>query len=161
METLHYGIIRKYQINQRMGNLLTDVATLKPRSVLSASQKSTMSKPRHTASTSQTLKPSNPSRNFLLEEDDEESEEFLKPSSAYSSKRAGTPTASDPYSLRRSGSSASLESGALRRTPSGMFMPFEGDEEEPLPPTLIGRVVDTVNTARDIGHVIWNAAWSN
>jgi hypothetical protein len=42
-----------------------------------------------------------------------------------------------------------------------MFMPFEGDEEEPLPPTLIGRVVDTVNTARDIGHVIWNAAWSN
>ncbi|CAN9102601.1 unnamed protein product [Alternaria alternata] len=110
---------------------------------------------------SETLKPSNPSRNFLLEEDDEESEEYLKPSSAYGTNRPGTPTASDPYSLRRSGSSASLESGGLRRTPSGMFMPFEGDEEEPLPPTLIGRVVDTVNTARDIGHVIWNAAWSN
>jgi hypothetical protein len=110
---------------------------------------------------SETLKPSNPSRNFLLEEDDEESDEYLRPSAAYGSKRPGTPTASDPYSFRRSGSSASLESGELRRTPSGMFMPFEGDEEEPLPPTLIGRVVDTVNTARDIGHVIWNAAWSN
>ncbi|KAG9188351.1 hypothetical protein G6011_02274 [Alternaria panax] len=110
---------------------------------------------------SETLKPSNPSRNFLLEDDDEESEDYLKPSSAYGTKRPSTPTASDPYSLRRSGSSASLESGGLRRTPSGMFMPFEGDEEEPLPPTLIGRVVDTVNTARDIGHVIWNAAWSN
>ena len=42
---------------------------------------------------SETLKPSNPSRNFLLEEDDEESEEYLKPSSAYGTNRPGTPTA--------------------------------------------------------------------
>jgi hypothetical protein len=68
----------------------------------------------------ETLKPSNPSRNFLLEEDDEESEEYFDPASAFSPKRPATPTASDPYSLRRSESSASLESGGLRRTPSGM-----------------------------------------
>jgi hypothetical protein len=109
----------------------------------------------------ETLKPSNPSRNFLLEEDDEDGEDYFDPSSAYSPKRPGTPTASDPYSLRRSESSVSLEGGGLRRTPSGMFMPLEDTDEEPLPPTLLGRVVDTVNTARDIGHVIWNAAWSN
>lgn len=109
----------------------------------------------------ETLKPSNPSRNFLLAEDDEEGEEYFDPASAYGSKRPSTPTASDPYSLRPSGSSGSLESGGLRRTASGMFMPFEENEEEAMPPTFIGRVVDTVNTARDIGHVIWNAAWSN
>jgi hypothetical protein len=42
-----------------------------------------------------------------------------------------------------------------------LVMPLEDTDEEQLPPTLLGRVVDTVNTARDIGHVIWNAAWSN
>jgi hypothetical protein len=41
-----------------------------------------------------------------------------------------------------------------------MFMPFEDTDEEVPPASLLGRVVDTVNTARDIGHVIWNAAWS-
>jgi hypothetical protein len=107
----------------------------------------------------ETLKPSNPSRNFLLA-DDEESEEYLTPHSAYGLKRPGTPTASDSHSLRRSESATSMdETGGLRRTPSGMFMPFEDNDEEPLPPTLLGRVVDTVNTARDIGHVIWNAAF--
>ncbi|KNG51203.1 hex2 protein [Stemphylium lycopersici] len=110
---------------------------------------------------SETLKPSNPSRNFLLAEDDEEGESYFDPGSAYGATRPCTPAASDAYSFRRSESSASLESGGLRRTPSGMFMPFGDDEEEPLPPSLLGRVVDTVNTARDIGHVIWNAAWSN
>ena len=109
----------------------------------------------------ETLKPSNPSRNFLLAEDDDESEEYFNPSSAFTAKRPSTPTASDPYSLRRSASSASLEAGGLRRTESGMFMPFEDNEEDPPAPGFIGRVVDTVNTARDIGHVIWNAAWSN
>ncbi|EOA89023.1 protein phosphatase regulator [Exserohilum turcicum] len=111
---------------------------------------------------SETLKPSNPSRNFLLAEDDDEDEdEFFDPSSTYCTKRPSTPTASDPYSFRRSESSASLANSGLRRTPSGMFMPFGDEDEEPLPPSLLGRVVDTVNTARDIGHVIWNAAWSN
>ncbi|KAF2855503.1 hypothetical protein T440DRAFT_474907 [Plenodomus tracheiphilus IPT5] len=110
---------------------------------------------------SETLKPSNPSRNFLLAEDDEEGDDdYFDPGSAYSSKRPQTPTALDPYSLRPSDASSS-ESGGLRRTASGMFMPFEENEEDTLPPTLISRVVDTVNTARDIGHVIWNAAWSN
>lgn len=109
----------------------------------------------------ETLKPSNPSRNFLLAEDDEESDEYFNPSSAFEDKRPSTPTTSNPYSLRPSTSSTSLESGGLRRTASGMFMPFEDNEEEQPPPGILGRVVDTVNTARDIAHVIWNAGWKN
>jgi hypothetical protein len=98
----------------------------------------------------ETLKPSNPSRNFLLAEADEEGEDSN--SSSYSMKRPSTPTASDPFSRRE-------ESGGLRRTASGMFMPFEDNEEEPPPPGFIGKIVDTVNTARDIAHVVWNAGW--
>jgi len=101
----------------------------------------------------ETLKPSNPSRNFLLAEDDSEGDEY-NPSGEYGVKRPSTPTASDPYSLR-----SSSESGGLRRTASGMFMPFEDNEEDPPAPGLIGRIVDTVNTARDIAHVVWNAGW--
>ena len=109
----------------------------------------------------ETLKPSNPSRNFLLAEDDEEDDIYFESSSGYGGKRPSTPTASNPYSLRSSNSSTSLESGGLRRTESGMFMPFEDNEEDPPPHGFIGRVVDTVNTARDIAHVIWNASWKD
>jgi len=98
----------------------------------------------------ETLKPSNPSRNFLLEEDDEDN--YFDPGSAFGPKRPATPTANDPYSEREG-------SGGLRRTSSGMYMPFDPEEEEPPPPGFFGKVVDTVNTARDIAHVVWNAGW--
>jgi hypothetical protein len=97
----------------------------------------------------ETLKPSNPSRNFLLAEDDDEDDDYFNPCVT---KRPSTPTASDSFAQRE-------ESGGLRRTASGMFMPFEENEEEPLPPGFIGKIVDTVNTARDIAHVVWNAGW--
>ncbi|KAK2667192.1 MTH1187/YkoF-like protein [Fusarium oxysporum f. sp. vasinfectum] len=46
----------------------------------------------------------------------------------------------------------------MRRTPSGMFMPYE---EEGVSSTdgILDRVIDTVNTARDIAHVIWSVSW--
>jgi hypothetical protein len=47
----------------------------------------------------------------------------------------------------------------MRRTPSGMFMPLEQDEDDIVSEGLFGRVVETVNTARDIAHVIWNVGW--
>ncbi|RDA91480.1 hypothetical protein CP533_4555 [Ophiocordyceps camponoti-saundersi (nom. inval.)] len=62
---------------------------------------------------------------------------------------------------QRSASSTSLCDEPLtgmRRTSSGMLMPCEDDE----PRTgdgILGRVLDTVNTARDIAHVIWNVGW--
>jgi hypothetical protein len=97
----------------------------------------------------ETLKPSNPSRNFLLADADDEEDHYYNPSGVM---RPGTPTASDPFAQREEG-------GGLRRTASGMFMPFEENEDEPPPPGLIGKIVDTVNTARDIAHVVWNAGW--
>ena len=99
----------------------------------------------------ETLRPSNPSRNFILEEDDD-GDDYFNPSAAYAGKRPSTPTPSDPYSERE-------EASGLRRTESGMFMPFEENEEDPPPPGFIGKIVDTVNTARDIAHVVWNAGW--
>lgn len=60
---------------------------------------------------------------------------------------------------------------------SGVFAPFEEqgrdgrrmenvdadmdeDEEFRMNYGLFGKVIDTVNTARDIAHVIWNVGWS-
>lgn len=64
--------------------------------------------------------------------------------------------------LKRTTSTSSLsaEPAGMRRTASGMFMPY--DEGEPAGGGnggLVGRVIDTVNTARDIIHVIWNVGW--
>ncbi|KAI7595086.1 hypothetical protein KC346_g15494 [Hortaea werneckii] len=52
--------------------------------------------------------------------------------------------------------------GELRRTESGMLMPYdEEDEDELMAVGLFGRVSETINTARDIAHVIWNVGWRN
>lgn len=76
------------------------------------------------------------------------------PPNSFSSSSAG--------GLKRTTSTNSLfaEPTGMRRTASGMFMPYE--EGEPAigrDGGLIGRVVDTVNTARDIIHVILNVGW--
>ncbi|KAJ4296237.1 protein phosphatase regulator [Kalmusia sp. IMI 367209] len=108
----------------------------------------------------ETLRPSHPSSNFLLPEDDDEDEVAFNPAGAYEVKRASTPTPSDPYSIHPDEPPVEVsDSIGLRRTPSGMFMPFEDEDEDPQQPGIIGRVVDTVNTARDIAHVIWNVGW--
>jgi hypothetical protein len=39
-----------------------------------------------------------------------------------------------------------------------MFMPYEEGEMQS-GDGIFGRVIDTVNTARDIAHVIWNVGW--
>ncbi|KAM6513987.1 protein phosphatase regulator [Fusarium falciforme] len=51
------------------------------------------------------------------------------------------------------------EPGSMRRTPSGMFIPYEGGEASSTD-GILSRVIDTVNTARDIAHVIWNVGWT-
>jgi hypothetical protein len=110
------------------------------------------------SSSQETLRPSDPSSNFLLGEDDADQDETQwEPSGAFEGKRPGTPT---PQTYRSQLSNADGESsGGLKRTSSGMFMPLEDDEEDPAQPGLIGKVVDTVNTAKDIAHVIWNVGW--
>jgi hypothetical protein len=105
----------------------------------------------------ETLRPSNPSRNFLLAEEDDDDDLSWEPSSAFPRRKDARNTAEvddgyDPDFLDRS------SGGGMRRTESGMLMPYD-DDEDPRNAGIFGKVVDTVNTARDIAHVIWNVGW--
>jgi hypothetical protein len=136
----------------------------------------------------ETLRPSKPSSSgrFLLSDEDEDDDVDLdwQPPSAFASRKDSVSVTQDRlqglninssnfYSpsgssglhsssgLHTSGSNSSLtgEPSGMRRTPSGMFMPYEEDEDDVVSEGLFGRVVDTVNTAKDIAHVIWNVGW--
>jgi len=96
----------------------------------------------------ETLRPVDPSKNFLLEDDDDENEISWDPSRAYPDRR-NTLTENE----------VDKHAGGLRRTPSGMFMPYDENEDGMVSAGILGKVVDTVNTARDIAHVIWNVGW--
>ncbi|ETS88064.1 hypothetical protein PFICI_01892 [Pestalotiopsis fici W106-1] len=107
------------------------------------------------SSSQETLRPAKQSGRFFIEDDEVSAIE----------ERTTTPVSSPsdqvPQSgLQRSSSYGNLANGpaGMRRTESGMLMPYEeGDGQENA--GIIGRVVDTVNTARDIAHVIWNVGW--
>lgn len=119
------------------------------------------------SSSQETLKPSKPSSNFLL--DDEEDDMGWQPSSSSSSSSATASSDKGKTAFPKGGlpmqstddedEEAEMENRGLRRTPSGMFMPYNGDEEELANHGVLGKVIDTVNTARDIAHVIWNVGW--
>ncbi|KAK2592319.1 protein phosphatase regulator [Conoideocrella luteorostrata] len=110
------------------------------------------------SSSQETLRPTKQSSRFFFgEEDDGEGPgDGFAASSGWRSPPAGYVAGS----LHRSPSGGSLtdEPAGMRRTPSGMFMPCE-EGEMPAGDGIIGRVIDTVNTARDIAHVIWNVGW--
>jgi len=87
-----------------------------------------------------------------------------KPPNAFANRKDSVSVTHDRMlgGMHRSGSSSSLNgepSSGMRRTPSGMFMPYEEDEDDVVAEGLFGKVVDTVNTAKDIAHVIWNVGW--
>ena len=112
-----------------------------------------------TSPSQETLKPSRSSSNFLLDdEDDEEADMSWQPPIA----PAGRRDSMYGYHSRTGGhfmDDDDIEGRGLRRTPSGMFMPYEEDEDDVVAAGLFGKVVDTVNTAKDIAHVIWNVGW--
>lgn len=100
------------------------------------------------SSSQETLKPSNPSHNFLLDDDPEVMD------GPWSS-----PTQKDDYSPY----TQEDQDGpyGMRRTPSGMFMPYDENEEEAaMNNTLFGQAIYAVNTFKDIAHVVWNVGWS-
>jgi hypothetical protein len=104
----------------------------------------------------ETLRPSNPSRNFLLAEEDDDDDLSWEPSSAFPSRRSPDSTGHDRNAEEEDGYDADFldrVGGGMRRTESGMFMPYD-DDEDARSTGIFGRVVDTVNTARDIAHVI-------
>lgn len=112
----------------------------------------------------ETLRPSKPSTRMLLGDDEDEDDEDMnwQPPSAFANRKDSVLTTQERFqSLHTSGSSSSLsgEPSGMRRTPSGMFMPYEEDEDDVVSEGLFGKVVDTVNTAKDIAHVIWNVGW--
>ncbi|KAL8943525.1 MAG: hypothetical protein Q9216_000983 [Gyalolechia sp. 2 TL-2023] len=102
----------------------------------------------------ETIKPSMPATNFLLDDEDEDMDMNWQPSpgrrdSVFLHRTyAGNPKDYDEDVEERNG---------LRRTPSGMFMPYDDDDNRNT--GLLGKVIDTVNTAKDIAHVIWNVGW--
>ncbi|KAF1989712.1 hypothetical protein K402DRAFT_326531 [Aulographum hederae CBS 113979] len=103
----------------------------------------------------ETLRPSRPSANFLIDDDDDEAGMAWDPSGAFDERRD---SASPLDNGKQKEEVEEPEPGGLRRTASGMFMPYE-DDEDAAAAGLIGKVVDTVNTAKDIAHVIWNVGW--
>lgn len=135
----------------------------------------------------ETLRPSHPSKNFLLgEEDDDNAETGTDASWSFgasnpkSSLGAASPDDAEPPPARwnrrdsmavhkaRNGApgpstnreeDAEFSSEGMRRTNSGMLMPYDEDEDDMMAVGLFGRVSETINTARDIAHVIWNVGW--
>ena len=110
------------------------------------------------SSSQQTLRPSSPTHNFLLGDEDEDADLDWQPSAVAGRRGSIYPRGGlrindeDEDDRERSG---------MRRTPSGMFMPYEEEEDDDQPPSngVLGKVIDTVNTAKDIAHVIWNVGW--
>ena len=122
------------------------------------------------SSSQETLKPSRPSSNFLLDDDDEVDMDWQPSfaSSSSSSSYALSGGRDNIYSPRdrifantASDEDEEMKTRGLRRTASGMFMPYDEDEDEDdvVSAGLFGKVVDTVMTAKDIAHVIWNVGW--
>lgn len=107
------------------------------------------------SSSQETLRPSNPSTNFLLDDNDDDMD--WEPSGAFGSPITRAPANDDSRQDERRPEAPS----GLRRTPSGMFMPFEEEDEQDPDANygLYGRVVNTVNTARDIFSVVYNVGW--
>ena len=109
-----------------------------------------------TSSASQrTLRPSTPSTNFLLDDEDDDALDIdWQPSSS----RRGSTFPQPQLQMSEDDEGGDIESRGMRRTPSGMFMPAD-DEEDFVNGGIFGKVYDTVNTAKDIAHVIWNVGW--
>ena len=102
----------------------------------------------------QTLRPPTPSTNFLLDDEDDDADMNWQPSAG----RRGSVFPHGGLEMNSDDDEDTPEGNGLRRTPSGMFMP-QDDGEDYARDGIFGKVVDTVNTAKDIAHVIWNVGW--
>jgi Fungal protein of unknown function (DUF1752) len=93
----------------------------------------------------ETLRPSRPSHNFLIDDEDEAEMQWHPSTSS---------CIPSPYE-------AEDEPGpGMRRTESGMFMPYDENEEETIiNRTLFGQALNAVYTVKDIAHVVWNVGW--
>lgn len=110
------------------------------------------------SSSQETLRPARASANFFM--DEAEDDMSWEPSGAFHTPRPGSSSGLQPGKELGQADSSSEAPAGLRRTPSGMFMPLEDEENQNYASHgVFGRVVDTVNTARDIFSVIVNVGW--
>lgn len=111
------------------------------------------------SSSQETLRPSKASGPFYVGDDDgNDLDEETNSTPMSSPIEATSPFKQCLPPRSTSTGNHSSEPAGMRRTASGMFMPFEDGDVQPND-GIIGRVIDTVNTARDIAHVIWNVGW--
>jgi len=113
----------------------------------------------------ETLRPTRPSRNFLLAEDDDDESDDNSSSWSFgaSNPKSSLGASAGPSAVERELAGADGYDGieGMRRTESGMFMPYDEDEDDRIAEGLFGRVSETINTVRDIGYVIWNVGFRN
>lgn len=116
----------------------------------------------------ETLRPSRPSRNFLLaDDDDDDLDDETSTSWSFGANNPksslGASVTAEPSSSRGRPDEYNPTDGyegleGMRRTESGMFMPIDEDEDDLVAAGLFGRVSETVNTVKDIGWVLWNVS---
>jgi hypothetical protein len=101
-----------------------------------------------------------PARVFQGDDEEDNADMDWQPPSFFGCKDNTAATQGRFQNLHTSESSnLSGEPSGMRRTPSRMFMPCEKEEEAAVSEGLFRTVVDTVNTAKDIAHLIWNVGW--
>ncbi|KAI1639450.1 protein phosphatase type 1 complex subunit Hex2/Reg1 [Biscogniauxia mediterranea] len=111
------------------------------------------------SSSQETLRPSKTSGAFFIDDGGDGIDEQVTNPTPISSPVEPTSHSWLPNLQRTSSTNSSTaELAGMRRTESGMLMPYEEGEPQGND-GIIGRVIDTVNTARDIAHVIWNVGW--
>ncbi|KAF5256250.1 hypothetical protein FOXYS1_13284 [Fusarium oxysporum] len=103
-------------------------------------------------------RPAKQTQIFVFEERDQDSvdDARLSPCKSWPPAPAENTTSGLPSWL--TSNSLCEEPVGMRITPSGMLMPYE-EEEIPSADGILGRIIDTVKTARDIAHVIWTMGW--
>ncbi|KAH7035357.1 uncharacterized protein B0I36DRAFT_360742 [Microdochium trichocladiopsis] len=116
-----------------------------------------------TSSSQETLRPSKPA-SLLYPYDEEDGFDMEMGGQApISSPVDSVANSYRQSSFHRSSSSDSVLEApkGMKRTESGMLMPVdEHGNVQSGQEGIIGRVIDTVNTAKDIAHVIWNVGWN-
>ena len=103
-----------------------------------------------------TLRPSQPSTRILLGDDDEDADLDIDLQPTSSLQRSKNSHDQLPGFQTPESPSSGAEPSGMRRTPSGMFMPYDEDEDDVVSKSLFGKVVDNVNTAKDIVYILLN-----
>ena len=98
----------------------------------------------------ETLRPSRPQQNFLIDDNDLEDPD----TNSWQMGSANTPVGT-PYPYEE-------EPGpGMRRTASGMFMPYDEHEAEAnVNINIFKQAISVANTIKDITYVVWNAGWN-